>query len=254
MAVQLYAYTCGFVTIPYTFLLRGRKGLLTVPVPAYLIVHPRGRALFDSGLHIDSQSDPAGYFGEEGLKFNTFHFHPGEEVSSRLSAMGIAADEVDYLINSHLHYDHAGGNGQIPNAEMVIQSREWAHAKAAANQNQGYLSKDFDLGHRRHEVEGEYDLFGDGTVVCLPTYGHTPGHQSLRVRTHKGGEFVLCGDACYLKQSLDDMHTPGVINDREQALAVFRRLREMQSRGSRIMYGHDPEFWKTIPQAPVRLG
>jgi glyoxylase-like metal-dependent hydrolase (beta-lactamase superfamily II) len=254
MAVELYAYTCGFVTIPHAFLLEGANGTITVPVPAYLIVHEKGRALFDSGLNIESQTDPLGYFGEGGLRYNTFHFLPGEEVSARLEAMGIDPGEVDLLINSHLHYDHCGGNALVPNAEVLVQAREWAHARAAANQNRGYLTKDFDTGQPRREVEGEHDVFGDGSVVCLPTYGHTPGHQSLRVRTERGGEFVLCGDACYLKESLEKLHAPGVIANREAALAVFGRFREMQARGSRIMFGHDPEFWKTVPQAPVRLG
>jgi len=65
---------------------------------------------------------------------------------------------------------------------------------------------------------------------------------------------VLCGDACYLRQSLERLHPPGVVADREAALAVLRRLREMQARGVRIMFGHDPEFWKTVPQGPERLG
>ena len=56
------------------------------------------------------------------------------------------------------------------------------------------------------------------TVVCIPTPGHTPGHHSLRVRTEFGGEFVLCGDACYLKHSLDHLALPGVIADRDAVL------------------------------------
>ncbi len=254
MAVELYAYTCGFVTIPYGFLLQGMKGRLTVPVPAYLIVHEKGRALFDSGLNLESQTDPLGYFGEDGLKYNTFHFLPGEEVSARLTATGIAPEDVDIVINSHLHYDHSGGNAQAPNAQVLVQSREWAHAKATADQNLGYLAKDFDTGQKLRLVDGEHDVFGDGSVVCLPTYGHTPGHQSLRVQTELGGEFILCGDACYLKKTLEDLHLPGVIADQAAAMAVLHRFREMQARGSKIMFGHDPDFWKTVPQAPVRLG
>jgi N-acyl homoserine lactone hydrolase len=225
-----------------------------VPIPAYLIVHPRGRVLFDSGLHLQSQTDPVGYMGEEGTKIITFHFHPGEEVSARLAAMQVEADRVDFIVNSHLHYDHCGGNCQVPNAQVVVQRREWAHAKAASDADTGYLSKDWDTGQSVRQVDGEHDLFGDGSVVCIPTYGHTPGHQSLRVASENGGEFILCGDACYLKETLDTLRTPGAIADTEAFLAVLHRFREMQARGSRLIFGHDPDFWKTIPQAPLRLG
>jgi N-acyl homoserine lactone hydrolase len=253
MSVELYAYTCGFLTIPHGFLLEKAQGWITVPIPSYLIVHPKGKALFDSGLNLRTQTDPASYIGPEGMKYNTFHFHPGEEVSARLRAMSIAPETIDYIVNSHLHYDHSGGNAQMPNADVVVQRREWRHALALPDDDPGYRKVDFDTGQRIEEIEGEHDLFGDGSVVCLPTYGHTPGHQSLRVVT-PSGEFVLCGDACYLRQSLAELHPPGVIADREATLAVLRRFREMQARGARIMFGHDPEFWKTVPQGPEPLG
>jgi N-acyl homoserine lactone hydrolase len=235
-------------------MLEGREGWVTVPIPSYLIVHPRGVALFDSGLHVDSQSDSLGYLGEFLHQYHGFDFHSGEEVSARLASMDVDPARVNYVINSHLHFDHAGGNAQIPNADVVIQAREWSHAHADGRDRKGYVAKDFDTGQPIKQVEGEHDLFGDGAVVCFPTYGHTPGHQSLRVRTDSGGEFVLCGDACYLRESLQNMHAPGIIADREAVLDVFRRFREMEHRGARIMYGHDPDFWKNVPQAPVRLG
>ena len=187
------------------------------------------------------------------MRYATFHFHPGEEISARLTAMSVAPDEITCIVNSHLHYDHCGGNVQLPNADVLVQRRERQHAMALPDDDPGYRKVDFDTGQRTREIEGEHDLFGDGSVVCLPTYGHTPGHQSLRVRT-PNGEFVLCGDACYLRQSLERLHAPGVVADREAALAVLRRFREMQARGARIMFGHDPEFWKTVPQGPQRLG
>jgi N-acyl homoserine lactone hydrolase len=253
MPVELYAVTCGHLTIPSAFLLAKTRGWLTVPVPAYVMVHPRGKVLFDSGMNLRAQTDAAGYLGEEGIKSNIPKFSPGEEIAARLDALSIAPAEITHLINSHLHYDHAGGNAQLPNAEVVLQRAEWDHAMAQPHHDIAYHKTDFDTGQHIHKISGEHDLFGDGSIVCLPTYGHTPGHQSLRVQT-ASGEFVLCGDACYLKQSLDNLHLPGIIADKEGALAVFHRFREMQQRGSRIMFGHDPEFWRSIPQAPTRLG
>jgi len=230
VSLALYAYTCGFLTIPHGFLLEGADGWITVPIPSYLIVHPAGKALFDSGLNVRTQTDPEPYIGRAGMRYATFHFHPGEEISARLAAMAVAPEEITCIVNSHLHYDHCGGNAQLPNADVVVQRREWRHAMALPDDDPGYRKVDFDTGQRTREIEGEHDLFGDGSVVCLPTYGHTPGHQSLRVRP------------------------PGVVADREAALAVLRRFREMQGRGVRIMFGHDPEFWKSVPQGPERLG
>lgn len=253
MSVQLYAFTCGFLTIPRAFMLQGEEGLITVPVPSYLIVHPKGRVLFDTGLHLATLEDPVAHVGEMLARYHGFHFHSGEEVGARLAAMQLGPEGVDIVINSHLHFDHCGGNSQLPNADILIQRRELEHARAVESAN-GYLLGDWDTGQRLRTVDGEHDVFGDGAVVCIPTYGHTPGHQSLRVRTELGGEFVLCGDACYLRDSLEKLYTPGVIADREAALAVFHRLREMQARGATIMYGHDPDFWAQVPQAPTRLG
>jgi N-acyl homoserine lactone hydrolase len=253
MPVELYAFTCGFLTIPRAFMLAGEAGFITVPVPSYLVTHPKGRVLFDTGLHVATLENPVAHIGEVLARYHTFHFHVGEEIGARLTGLEVPPDRVDIVVNSHLHFDHCGGNGQLANADVVVQRRELEHARAVESTS-GYLLADWDTGQRLRPVDGEHDLFGDGTVVCLPTYGHTPGHQSLRVRTEQGGEFVLCGDACYLKESLEKMHAPGVIADKDAALDVFRRFREMQARGAKIMFGHDPEFWKTVPQAPIRLG
>ena len=89
MRLELYAHTCGFLTIPHGFLLEGAEGWITVPIPSYLIVHPAGKALFDSGLNLRTQTDPAPYIGRTGMRYATFHFHPGEEISARLAAMAL---------------------------------------------------------------------------------------------------------------------------------------------------------------------
>jgi N-acyl homoserine lactone hydrolase len=134
-----------------------------------------------------------------------------------------------------------------------VQRAEWeAGHDADAIRTNFYDPKDYDTGHPVRTVEGEHDLFGDGRVVCFPTFGHTPGHQSLRLRLD-GGEVVLASDACYLRRTLDELHLPSIVHDREAMLASLRRLRGLRDAGARIFYGHDPEFWSTVPQGPVGI-
>jgi len=102
------------------------------------------------------------------------------------------------------------------------------------------------------QVDGEQDLFGDGRVICLPTHGHTPGHQSLRVRADNGG-VVLAADSCYLRETLDGLQLPAIVHDREEMTRSLRKLRALRDRGVRIVFGHDPEQWSTVPQAPAPL-
>lgn len=252
MTVRLHAFECGHLEIPHAFLLEGATGKITVPIPSYLIVHPKGRVLFDTGLNLATQTDPESYITSVGMRFNKFYFEPGEEISARLESVEVAPDRVDLIVNSHLHYDHAGGNALLPNADILIQEPEWNHACARPDEDVAYRKIDFQTGQKVRTIKGEHDLFGDGSVVAFPTHGHTPGHQSLRVRAG-GNEFILCGDACYLRHALDNDHLPGILHDREAALRAFALLRKYEAAGARILFGHDPEFWKTIPQAPARL-
>ena len=101
-------------------------------------------------------------------------------------------------------------------------------------------------------LDGEYDVFGDGTVVCLPTDGHTPGHQSLRLRLGSG-DVVLAADACYFCQTLRERRLPRYVHDREAMLASLDRLDALERSGARIFFGHDPIFWQTVPQAPDQI-
>jgi glyoxylase-like metal-dependent hydrolase (beta-lactamase superfamily II) len=244
--------TCGWLTGSAGGFLAGETGSLRVPVPSFLIDHPRGKVLFDTGLHPDAGRDPEGRLGLAARYF-TVELAPGEDVRGRLAALDVDVTEIRHLVTSHLHFDHTGGNVALPNATVIVQRAEWdAGRDPDAVRANFYDPRDYDTGQDVRLVSGEHDVFGDGRVVCLPTHGHTPGHQSLRVRLD-GGEVVLTADACYLRRTLEELRLPAIVHDRDAMLASLRRLRALRDAGARLVYGHDPDCWAGVPQAPAAL-
>lgn len=225
-----------------------------LPIPSFLIEHPKGTALFDTGMHPQLRSDPVPRIGEAMVKlFGLDHFGAGDDIRSKLQSVDRDPGRIDFIIASHFHFDHVGGNELVPNATVIVQKREWQAANdPELGPKLGFNRLDFDHGHKVLQVDGEHDVFGDGSVVCIPTWGHTPGHQSLRVRTEKG-EIVLTGDACYFCRTLQERRLPARVFDREQMLASLDRLEALQKGGAKLIFGHDPEFWKGVAQAPLPL-
>lgn len=253
MSVRVLALECGWLTGPAGLFLTDAPGRLRVPVPAFLVEHPHGRVLFDTGLHPSLQTDAASRLGPLAELFEV-EFAAGADVASRLVALGIEPESIRWVVASHLHFDHVGGLQTIPNATLVVQGREWAAgADADGRARNTYDPNDYDLGHARRLVDGEHDLFGDGRVVCLPTFGHTPGHQSLRVRTDDGADVVLTADACYLRETLETLRLPAVVHDAAETRRSLARLRALAAAGSRVVFGHDAEQWLRLPRAPDAL-
>ena len=179
----LFAFTCGRLEGELGHLMEGGEGRIGLPIPSYLIEHPKGTVLFDTGMHPDCQHDPAGRVGARHASCSRSTIGRARRSAPGSTAIGRDPARIDLVVNSHFHFDHVGGNALIPNATMVVQRREWdAGMDPDIAARRGFNPRDFDLGHKLRLVDGEHDVFGDGSVVCLPTHGHTPGHQSLKVR------------------------------------------------------------------------
>jgi N-acyl homoserine lactone hydrolase len=248
--MELYAFTCGTVTGPF----RGEEaGDIALPVPCYLIDHPQGNAVIDTGLHPGVRGDPHDRVGWVA-DIMRIELPEGHDLASRLAALGTDPGDLRYLVNTHVHFDHAGGNVLVPpHVELVVQAREWEAANDPEGIEANFYNPD-DYAHERpvQAVNGEHDLYGDGSVVLLPTYGHTPGHQSLRVRVGDG-DLILCADACYFADWMDSEEMPPYGFDKELELASLRRLRALRDAGARMVYGHDGDQWATLPRAPAPI-
>jgi N-acyl homoserine lactone hydrolase len=229
----------------------------TVPVPAFLVDHARGRLLFDTGVHCAAITDPVGRLGESRARRFGVRSGPGDDVVSQLGLLGLRPDEVTHVANSHFHFDHCGGNEFFPRSTFLVQRRELEAARdpaVLAERRYAPSAPDFDHPLAYQPVDGEHDVFGDGTVVLIPTHGHTPGHQSLRVRVGKGPDLILAADACYTRENLDRTLVPGVFWDADEMTRSLVRLRDLRDRqGATIIYGHDPAQWRELPHAPEPL-
>lgn len=119
MSVRITPMVCGWLETELRSILAKQPGRVRIPIPSFLIEHPKGRVIFDTGLHRDLQnsSDRIG----ELAKFFQVHYRPGEELGARLRALQVDPARVDYMVNSHLHFDHVGGNADVPNAKLIIQ-------------------------------------------------------------------------------------------------------------------------------------
>jgi len=242
--LTLFAFNTGWFNCKPGFFIEGDKGdFITSPVPAYLIDHPKGRALFDTGLGVRFRREADDALAQDTLGMEWFE---GMDIAARLRAIDVDPASINYVVNSHLHADHCGGNILLPNATIVLQRPELD--KARNNPVPGlYVNEDFETGQPFKLIDGEHDLFGDGTVRIVPTYGHSPGHQSMIIKLG-GTEVMLAGDCCYTERNLDVMGLPKGTDNLEVAMDTLRRLAKLRDSGTLIVYGHDRHQWAKVPQ------
>ena len=253
--INVYALCTGFIELDRASMVSdlppGQPW--TVPVVSFLASHPKGKLLFDTGVHCQARLDPLARLGPERIKRLTVKSRQGDDVVPQLAKLGLKPDDVRFVANSHLHFDHCGGNEFFPRATFLVQRAELEAARRPGfvpSYSPSPLDFDHPLDYRM--LDGEHDVFGDGSVVLLPTYGHTPGHQSLLVRAGKQAQIVCASDACYTRENMDRDVLPKILwnpSVMSESLAVLRKLRDQA--GATMFYGHDPAQWETIPKAPA---
>ncbi|MCR8547571.1 N-acyl homoserine lactonase family protein [Salipiger sp. P9] len=209
-ALRMTAMNVGPMTLEKAKLVTFAPGEVTIPTTAAVLEHPdHGVILWDTGIN-EAVADPErrdSYWGP-GIfdAFGAHAFTRDHVIDRQLDKLGIKTSDVRYVVYSHLHLDHAGGMAHFPDAIHVAQRDELRYALFPDPWTSPvYCQNDFKSVHQLNWklIDGDCDLFGDGSLKLIRTPGHAPGHQSLIVDLPNRGRIVLAADVSHQRDQFE---------------------------------------------------
>lgn len=262
--IKLYVFSSGALTIG--------KGILQnfgpldppiqIPVGFYVIQHPKGNVLFDTGNNDRLIKDPA-YWGAsyDALKpVNT----PDVAIDVQLQKIGLTPNDIKYVVASHLHLDHGGNVGKFPNSTIVVQKDEvmnafWPEPGTGGPYMVGDVmplraaNSNYPNAVKMIQLNGDLDLFGDGTLVVKRWVAHTPGSQMMTVRLKKSGLIVLTGDNVYFRENVEKSLPPNIVLAYNPTgfFTAYEWIRHLQATEKADFFtAHDPDAFKAMKKPP----
>jgi len=245
---RLYVFDCGVLygdDISTFGLSDDETPVRELFVPCYLIRHAEGLLFWDGGLPL-SAAEAEGHVALDG-GFSMFY---ARSVIDQLADMDITPADIRYAAYSHLHFDHAGAANALAGVEVLMQKAEWE----AAFDGGGYVDTSLFDALRDAEmtlIEGDHDVFGDGSVQLIFTPGHTPGHQSLLVNLEETGPILLSGDLYHFRESRTLRRAPTFNHDAAMTFESMDKVESLlQARGATLWIEHDKALADTLRKAP----
>lgn len=229
-------------------LLRDAGKIIEIPYHFYLIEHPEANVLVDTGSSVRWKD----LHPKRLVKSWPVFMKESERPDRMLEALGFSTDDIDYVINTHLHYDHCGNNAMFPKATFLVNEAEMAHALYPEWwEGFPYVRAVFDIKKLKYRLVKE-DLEIVPGVTLIQTPGHTEGHQSVVAELERTGSVVMSGDAIYLRENLEDQVLPGQYVDARRYAASLQRLKDLvRLRRGTLLLSHSREFlsprgWKPL--------
>lgn len=222
-----------------------RQATIDVPVLCFLLRHPQGNVLFDTGCHPSVATNGEARWGGIARVMVPIG-RPEENLLDELKCIGVEPDDIDVVVNSHFHSDHCGCNEFFKRATVICHAKELATARGVDADKKGYVPTDWDQPIPIDAIEGERDLFGDGRIVLLPMPGHTIGTITALTAFDRSGSFLLASDAVSIKANLDQDIVPRNTMHPDLFLKSFAEIRRLEADGTTVLCGHDAAQWATL--------
>jgi N-acyl homoserine lactone hydrolase len=208
----------------------------------YLMHHTQGWLLWDTGVTDAIAAMPD---GQAPADPRMTHWRRPKTLASQLELLGVKPTDIKYVAVSHTHPDHIGNVEMFPQAMLLVQKAEyeWPTPLGVGR---------FKAEHPVRKPEGDYDVFGDGSVTIISTPGHTPGHQSLLVKLPNTGAILLSGDAVHFKSNWENRGVPSGNTDKDQTLASMQRISDLLAKEkAQLWINHDKAQRDTLKVAPA---
>jgi N-acyl homoserine lactone hydrolase len=252
--LRLYVLDCGHATFKDMggFSDTGEYDGLAgeIAVPCFLIRHPKGDLLWDAGLGDHYNYPKEGTDAAPGV-----HVTVPVTLLAQLQSLDLAPKNINFIAFSHLHWDHTGNANEFPDAVWIMNKTELAAALTLPPPG-GVLPETWSVykNAKTETIEGDYDVFGDGTVMILRTPGHTPGHQVLKLTLKKSGTVILSGDLYHLRGNRVFKRVPVYNANRADTLASMNRVEAiLKNTHGRLILQHDPREFQALPMPPAYL-
>jgi N-acyl homoserine lactone hydrolase len=206
----------------------------------YLIKHAQGWLLWDTGITDAVAAMPQ---GQAPANPGATHWYRPVTLTGELDKLGVKPADIKNVAVSHSHPDHIGNVELFPQSMLLTQKAEYEWPSP--------FGPRFKAEHPVTKLEGDRDVFGDGSVVILSTPGHTPGHQSLLVKLPKTGALVLSGDAVHFRDNFDARRVPSINFDADKTLASMQKIADvMAHEHAQLWINHDKAQRDGLKLAP----
>jgi len=228
--LKIHLLNDGYFTIDKSLLVYAKyQGqIYEAALKPLLIKTEKENILIDTGI---------GELPETHKKFHMVKRKPDQTLRVQLQKFDLKPEDINIVVNTHLHFDHCGNNMLFPKAKFYVQVNEIRYAYAPDRfQRAAYVKEFFDIGVEYVPLKGRHEIADN--VFVVPTPGHCPGHQSIIIK-EKQKNYVYCGDVAPLRENLEKRNIPGVLYRADQALKSIDNLRLIKD--AVYIFSHDNE-------------